>query len=98
MIKFSIALLVAGKHWGKRKNHEQENETNNRFSTIQFVATLQSVAREIRESGMEVTVPQAKPLSPGEILGCTSPSVKGRRVIQNQDTVFLFVIDFIGLA
>ena len=41
------------------------------------MATLQSVAREIREEGMEVTVPQAKPLSPGEILGCTSPSVKG---------------------
>ena len=40
------------------------------------MATLQSVAREIREEGMEVTVPQAKPLSPGEILGCTSPSVK----------------------
>jgi len=46
------------------------------FSTIQFVATLQSVARDIREEGMEVIVPQAKPLSPGEILGCTSPSVK----------------------
>ena len=51
-------------------------KTKHTFSTIQFVATLQSVAREIREEGMEVTVPQAKPLSPGEILGCTSPSVK----------------------
>ena len=40
------------------------------------MATLQSVARDIREEGMEVIVPQAKPLSPGEILGCTSPSVK----------------------
>ena len=43
-------------------------------STIQFVATLQSSATEFREKhGFEVTVPQCKPLSPGEILGCTSP-------------------------
>ncbi len=46
------------------------------FSTIQFVATLQSAAKELAEDGVEVTVPQAKPLSPGEILGCTSPMVK----------------------
>ncbi len=43
-------------------------------STIQFVATLQSIASELEDSHQfEVTVPQAKPLSPGEILGCTSP-------------------------
>ena len=39
-------------------------------STIQFAATLQMVADDIEEKyGMEVIVPQAKPLSPGEILG-----------------------------
>ena len=43
-------------------------------STIQFAATLQSVASDLEEThGFDVTVPQAKPLSPGEILGCTSP-------------------------
>lgn len=42
-------------------------------STIQFVATLHHVANELRDLGFEVTVPQTKPLSPGEILGCTSP-------------------------
>ena len=43
-------------------------------STIQFAATLQAVASELEEGhGFKVTVPQAKPLSPGEILGCTSP-------------------------
>jgi len=42
-------------------------------STIQFVAALQSSSRELVESGYKVTIPQAKPLSPGEILGCTSP-------------------------
>ncbi|XP_020862663.1 2-(3-amino-3-carboxypropyl)histidine synthase subunit 1 isoform X1 [Phascolarctos cinereus] len=41
-------------------------------STIQFVSTLQIVAQELRTE-YKVCVPQCKPLSPGEILGCTSP-------------------------
>ncbi|XP_044735339.1 2-(3-amino-3-carboxypropyl)histidine synthase subunit 1 [Chrysoperla carnea] len=44
-------------------------------STIQFVVTLQSVANELRQLGYDVKVPQIKPLSPGEILGCTAPVV-----------------------
>lgn len=39
-------------------------------STIQFAGTLQAVATELRKSGYEVSVPQSKPLSPGEVL-CT---------------------------
>ncbi|KAM4823941.1 2-(3-amino-3-carboxypropyl)histidine synthase subunit 1 isoform X3 [Urocitellus parryii] len=41
-------------------------------STIQFVSTLQSAAQELKAE-YRMTVPQCKPLSPGEILGCTSP-------------------------
>lgn len=44
-------------------------------STIQFVATLHSVANDLREAGYNVSVPQTKPLSPGEILGCTAPRI-----------------------
>jgi 2-(3-amino-3-carboxypropyl)histidine synthase len=50
--------------------------------TIQFVATLHSVAKELREDhGFEVHVPQAKPLSPGEILGCTSPQIANSDIL-----------------
>lgn len=42
-------------------------------STIQFVATLHAAAKELREAGYDIQVPQSKPLSPGEILGCTAP-------------------------
>lgn len=42
-------------------------------STIQFVASLHAAAKELREAGYEVTIPQTRPLSPGEILGCTAP-------------------------
>nr|NVI71077.1 putative diphthamide biosynthesis protein 1 [Cucujiformia] len=45
-------------------------------STIQFVTTLQAVAKVLRESGFDVSVPQFKPLSPGEILGCTAPFLR----------------------
>jgi len=43
-------------------------------STIQFVAGLQSAKQEL-SSEFEVNTPQCKPLSPGEILGCTSPKL-----------------------
>ncbi|VDN36459.1 unnamed protein product [Gongylonema pulchrum] len=42
-------------------------------STIQFVPSLQSIKKELNADGYNILVPQVKPLSPGEILGCTSP-------------------------
>ncbi|XP_054703587.1 2-(3-amino-3-carboxypropyl)histidine synthase subunit 1 isoform X1 [Grus americana] len=50
-------------------------------STIQFVCTVQAASQELR-SQYKVCVPQCKPLSPGEILGCTSP-----RLAQDTDAV-----------
>lgn len=43
--------------------------------TIQFVAALQAASQELKDK-YEVIIPQSKPLSPGEILGCTSPRLK----------------------
>lgn len=37
-------------------------------STIQFAGTLQAIAMEMRKNGYEVSTPQSKPLSPGEVL------------------------------
>uniref|UniRef100_A0A8C5MNV0 2-(3-amino-3-carboxypropyl)histidine synthase subunit 1 n=1 Tax=Leptobrachium leishanense TaxID=445787 RepID=A0A8C5MNV0_9ANUR len=44
-------------------------------STVQFVSALQAAYHALR-SEYQVTVPQSKPLSPGEILGCTSPRLE----------------------
>ncbi|KAM8977058.1 2-(3-amino-3-carboxypropyl)histidine synthase subunit 1 [Pelodytes ibericus] len=44
-------------------------------STVQFVSALQAAYHALR-SEYEVIVPQCKPLSPGEILGCTSPRLE----------------------
>merc|ERR1712142_126439 len=35
------------------------------------------MGKELRDAGYTVQVPQVKPLSPGEILGCTSPDMTG---------------------
>ena len=40
--------------------------------TIQFATAIHSSKQALQDS-YRITVPQAKPLSPGEILGCTSP-------------------------
>lgn len=50
-------------------------------STIQFVATLHAVAKELCELQYDVTIPQFKPLSPGEVLGCTAPRIIDERVL-----------------
>nr|MBE5724754.1 putative diphthamide biosynthesis protein 1 [Cucujiformia] len=50
-------------------------------STIQFLTTLQGVANSLKDCGYEVSLPQSKPLSAGEILGCTAPSLRCADVI-----------------
>nr|NVI71042.1 putative diphthamide biosynthesis protein 1 [Cucujiformia] len=50
-------------------------------STIQFLTTLHTVANELKQEGYEVNLPQSKPLSAGEILGCTAPILRCTDVI-----------------
>lgn len=45
-------------------------------STIQFVTTLQVAASKLNDLGYTIKIPQFKPLSPGEILGCTAPVLR----------------------
>ncbi|KAJ2781909.1 Diphthamide biosynthesis protein 1 [Coemansia interrupta] len=47
---------------------------------IQFVTALQT-CRHVLDEKYSVTIPQAKPLSPGELLGCTSPRLTDIDVI-----------------
>jgi len=44
-------------------------------STVQFLSTLQAARRDLAND-FAIQIPQVKPLSPGEILGCTSPKLK----------------------
>ncbi|KAJ1961529.1 Diphthamide biosynthesis protein 1 [Dipsacomyces acuminosporus] len=47
---------------------------------IQFVTALQT-CKSLLDAKYTVTIPQAKPLSPGEILGCTSPRLSNQDII-----------------
>ncbi|KAI9203246.1 putative diphthamide synthesis protein-domain-containing protein [Polychytrium aggregatum] len=49
-------------------------------ATIQFVTSLQGAKAEL-EHDYTVAIPQSKPLSPGEILGCTAPKLTGHDCI-----------------
>lgn len=51
------------------------------ISTIQFVATLQHISSDLKSAGYSPEIPQCKPLSPGEVLGCTSPKIKNSELV-----------------
>lgn len=59
------------------------------LGTVQFRHALMAAAEKLTAAGFtnSITVPQVKPLSPGEVLGCTSPSKIP------SDVVVLFVAD-----
>lgn len=65
--------------------------------TIQFSHAIRAVKPELENLGFRVLVPQAKPLSAGEVLGCTAPSVSihkllSDKILENEE-VIIFVAD-----
>lgn len=48
------------------------------MGTIQFAGAVHEACGKVAEHFDEVAVPQAKPLSPGEVLGCTAPIIEGK--------------------
>lgn len=58
-------------------------------STIQFVSSIHIAARELKEKhSFKVIVPQSKPLTAGEVLGCTAPFLD-----QSDCNTLIFVAD-----
>jgi len=57
--------------------------------TIQFASALQVSAAQLREyyGTQNVVIPQSRPLSPGEILGCTSPQLPNQEGTQPFDAL-----------
>uniref|UniRef100_A0A0N4ZY05 2-(3-amino-3-carboxypropyl)histidine synthase subunit 1 n=1 Tax=Parastrongyloides trichosuri TaxID=131310 RepID=A0A0N4ZY05_PARTI len=58
-----------------KKNFKKEQKLT-LVSTIQFVASLHAIKQDLIDYGFNIIIPQSSPLSPGEILGCTSPRVE----------------------
>ncbi|KAL3897098.1 MAG: hypothetical protein SGARI_006999, partial [Bacillariaceae sp.] len=60
------------------------------LGTIQFRHALSEAQMLLEQEGYTAEIPQAKPLSPGEVLGCTSPVLT---TPSNKDAVVVFVAD-----
>jgi 2-(3-amino-3-carboxypropyl)histidine synthase len=60
--------------------------------TIQFGSAIQAVREELASSYTSLSVPQSKPLSPGEVLGCTAPVLTDACATATAD-VIVFVAD-----
>lgn len=48
------------------------------MGTIQFAGAVHESCAQLTDHFDDVAVPQAKPLSPGEVLGCTAPLIEGK--------------------
>lgn len=70
-IRFDISHLInCVKHNFKPNNHKIALA-----STIQFVHSIHELAKQLKLLDYNIVVPQSKPLSPGEVLGCTAPKL-----------------------
>ncbi|XP_074334443.1 uncharacterized protein LOC141671905 [Apium graveolens] len=61
--------------------------------TIQFGSAIRGAKPELEKLGFRVLVPQSKPLSAGEVLGCTAPTIVGKEVGEVGENVLVFVAD-----
>ncbi|KAH7669715.1 2-(3-amino-3-carboxypropyl)histidine synthase protein [Dioscorea alata] len=51
--------------------------------TVQFISAVHAARSVLSDDGYDITVPQAKPLSAGEVLGCTSPTIPKSKGIES---------------
>lgn len=67
------------------------------LGTVQFRHAFVQAELMLKAKGYNVSIPQAKPLSPGEVLGCTSPSLhaheQGTDDKSNNEAIVCFVAD-----
>jgi 2-(3-amino-3-carboxypropyl)histidine synthase len=69
------------------------------MGTVQFRSAIAAAAKALNERDRPATIPQAKPLSPGEVLGCTAPGDLGKSIDSDGITesktqhVMLFIAD-----
>ncbi|KAJ7968125.1 2-(3-amino-3-carboxypropyl)histidine synthase subunit 1 [Quillaja saponaria] len=61
--------------------------------TIQFASAIRAAKPELEKHGFRVLVPQSKPLSAGEVLGCTAPKVSLKSFVGEGETALVFVAD-----
>ncbi|CAN6722911.1 unnamed protein product [Malus baccata var. baccata] len=65
--------------------------------TIQFASAIRAAKPELETHGFKVLIPQSKPLSAGEVLGCTAPKISRKITKGNEEeeeeSIVVFVAD-----
>ncbi|KAJ4845641.1 hypothetical protein Tsubulata_014790 [Turnera subulata] len=61
--------------------------------TIQFASAIREGKSELEKNGIRVLIPQSKPLSSGEVLGCTAPKLAVSALEEEEERVLVFVAD-----
>ncbi|KAF2309372.1 hypothetical protein GH714_001797 [Hevea brasiliensis] len=62
--------------------------------SVLFASAIREAKPELEKLGLSVLIPQSKPLSAGEVLGCTAPRIPSKSVIGSfSDMVVVFVAD-----
>lgn len=63
------------------------------MGTVQFRGAVVDSVAGLEAKGFRCSVPQAKPLSPGEVLGCTAPAGLLREDVTLEQQCMLFIAD-----
>lgn len=50
--------------------------------TVQFISAVHLAKSELASDGYDIVIPQAKPLSAGEVLGCTAPTIPNSKGVE----------------
>jgi 2-(3-amino-3-carboxypropyl)histidine synthase len=96
-IQMDISHLVECLHatLGKTSSSTSKPPHVYLLGTVQFRHAFVQALAMLRAKGYDVSIPQAKPLSPGEVLGCTSPSLHAHEMsgYEKNDAIVCFVAD-----
>ncbi|KAF7824961.1 2-(3-amino-3-carboxypropyl)histidine synthase subunit 1 [Senna tora] len=76
-----------------RLNLESSSKNLVIAGTIQFASAIRVAKPELEKHGFKILIPQSKPLSAGEVLGCTAPKVSSNLFDGKSETVGVFVAD-----
>ena len=68
-----VDIRIDPSHLIATLDHNFKHKNIAMVGTIQFVSMIHLIRHRL--ASIQVTIPQAKPLSPGEILGCTAPVI-----------------------
>ncbi|XP_021823554.1 2-(3-amino-3-carboxypropyl)histidine synthase subunit 1 [Prunus avium] len=95
-ISIDVSRLIETVHLSIQNPH---SKTLVLAGTIQFASAIRAAKPELEARGFKVLNPQSKPLSAGEVLGCTAPKIasnirrNSNQEEEDKESIVVFVAD-----